>query len=503
MGPLSLLRAGILCFALLGRRTPPPRSRCRLRSSQDSEAVEFLKRRFGEERALQMLEAQPSLIEQARALLTADEPAQERAAEVTVEAVEEALRAEGVSSRTLRALGVRPGEEESEAFLVARRLTVADAPNFAKNIATLKACGADVGAIMDRSPRVFGLQNEANLLPTVNLLRSRVGDRALGALLRKNPAALCLSATENLLPTLDYLEEKAGDVERIVRSSGGSVLLLSLERNLRPTIAFLEERLGDAALLGTLLDKCPQLATLSRKQLEATMDMIEQEALLCGSGGDGSDLRSTLRSNPAVLTLSVDYNLRPTCRHLRALGYSGPLSARVLSTSLGRRIIPRGLLVMRNGLQMPALSTLALASDEAFVLEVHRRTLAAAGGDEAPPAGGPADAEAEREARARALRPSLEAFEAFAEQVEDAWNRRLRVSQWVKGKAQLGDRDFSAFIGDATAAAAAEANLESPVDGVALFLVNWRVDGMGYPVVFEDPALVKDLESFVPELRAA
>lgn len=272
-----------------------------------------------------------------------------------------ALRAAGVGEPALRRLARGP---KGGGLLT---LSAAALEPALACLADLLGSEAAAARAVEKWPSLAGLSASANLAPTAAHLRAelRLPDDKFQRLLRRSPQLLGLSVAGNIDPTLTWLRRTLGvaDVGRIASRHAG-VLLLSVESNLDPTLAFFKSLGLSAAAVAGMVNAYPGLLALSvEKNVAPTVAFLARGDVL------GARAVDEMRVYPQVLSCSLTANLEPKCALLRTLGYDLPkdLRARHLGASASKRLLPRARYLAGEGLFLPTLGTLAVATDAAFV----------------------------------------------------------------------------------------------------------------------------------------
>ena len=190
---------------------------------------------------------------------------------------------------------------------------------------------AAVRRLISSYPQLVGLSLDANVRPTAEFLDA-LGADAVDAL-RRHPQILGLSLDANLKPTRNFWRIASTSARRWI----ASLLSASVERKLAPAVAFLRDEVGIADV-GRAASAQPALLSLS-----VDANLRPKLAFLRELGME--NLGEQLGAYPALLSLSLEQNLRPTAAALIDGGVLAPpdaaLRPRHLAASLDARILPR------------------------------------------------------------------------------------------------------------------------------------------------------------------
>lgn len=153
-------------------------------------------------------------------------------------------------------------------------------------------------------------------------------------------------------------------MRRLLRSHSAA-LALSLDGKIKPTIAFLRDELGVSAL-GRVLSSQPAILSLSvEANLRPKCTYLQELGM--------TPMGTLLTQYPAIMTLSLEKNLKPTAEALTHAGVLRPpdvsLRPRHLAASLDCRIIPR-LTFCADRNVTPSLGAATTSSDDDFCKQV-------------------------------------------------------------------------------------------------------------------------------------
>ena len=180
-------------------------------------------------------------------------------------------------------------------------------------------------------PAVLGLSIEANLMPTVEWIKSLgLSQTQVVKVIATFPPVLGYSIEANLKPTVEWIKSLGLSQTQVVKviATFPPVLGLSIEANLKPTFEWIKSLgLSQTQVAKVIATSPPVLGYSIEANLKPTVEWIKSLGL------SQTQVVKVIATSPAVLGYSIEANLKPTVEWIKSLGLSQMQIAKVIATS--------------------------------------------------------------------------------------------------------------------------------------------------------------------------